>query len=80
MQHLCLHTINAEILIAAAILEGDEVKTLETVFSRDAADEKTEIHADRVLTGLCGKQKSAKTEEPSIRYAGETISRHTFFN
>ncbi len=59
MQHLCLHTINAEILIAAAILEGDEVTTLETVFSR----EKTEIHADRILKGLYGKQKSAKTEE-----------------
>ncbi len=59
MQHLCLHTINAEILIAAA-LEGDEVTTLEMVFSRDAADEKTEIHADRGLAGLCGKQKSAK--------------------
>lgn len=61
VQHLCLHTINAEILIAAA-LEGDEVTTLEMVFSRDAADEKTEIHADRGLAGLCGKQKSAKAE------------------
>lgn len=62
VQHLCLHTINAEILIAAALLEGDEVTTLEMVFSRDAADEKTEIHDDRGLAGLCGKQKSAKAE------------------
>lgn len=64
VRHLCLPTINDEILIAAALLEGDEVTTLEIVFSRDSADEKTEIRADRGLVGPRGKQNTAKTEEP----------------
>lgn len=64
-QHLCFPTITAHILIAAALLEGDEVTTLEIVVSRDAADEKPEIRADSGLVGLCGKH-NARRKEPCI--------------